>query len=93
MEDPLGFLKAAWRPDLNIAELPEKVKEVTRPEVNLDFFFQLDEYIKAQSRKVTSGMVRSYNVVKQRLLAFQTYRKTKIKIRVQFKKRQDKTTF
>jgi hypothetical protein len=41
-------------------------------------FYQYDDYIKSKSRKVSAGMVRTYNVAKQRLLAFQKYRKQKI---------------
>lgn len=82
MEDPVGFLKKAWRPDLDAISLASRAKEIAEapaePAVNLDFFFQLDEYIKAKRRKVSAGMIRTYNVVKERLPAFQKYRKRPI---------------
>lgn len=45
---------------------------------DLDFFYQLDDYIKAKTRKVSAGMIRAYKVMKKRLLAFQQFRKGKI---------------
>jgi len=73
MADPIAFLKKAWHPEFKIAELSEKAKEieaVDAPEENLDFFVQFDAYIKAKSRKVSPGMLRTYHVVKQRLIYF-----------------------
>lgn len=82
MADPVGFLKKAWQPDLDAISLASRAKEIAEapavPAVNLDFFFQLEEYVKAKRRKVSVGMLRTYNVVKERLLAFQKYRKRPI---------------
>ncbi len=83
IEDPIAFLKKAWRPELDPISLANRAKEIAeapaeQPAVNLDFFFQLDDYIKAKRRKVSPGMIRTYHVVKQRLLAFQQYQKDKI---------------
>lgn len=83
MIDPISFLKNAWRPELDAVSLAIHAQEIAKSPVqqsaaNIDFFFQLDEYIKAKRRKVSAGMIRSYNVVKERLLAFQKYRKMKI---------------
>lgn len=83
LEDPVAFLKRMFQPDFDPTTLPEKAKQMAgvgpdQPSVNLDFFIQLDDYIRAKTRKVSTGMVRSYNVMKQRLLAFQKYRKKKI---------------
>lgn len=82
MEDPIAFLKKAWRPDLDAVTLASRAKEIAEapaePAVNLDFFFQLDDYIRAKRRKVSAGMIRTYNIVKERLAAFQKYRKRPI---------------
>ncbi len=83
MEDPVAFLKKVFQPDFDPATLPERFKEMTLAgpglgSVNLDFFYQLDDYIKTKRRKVSAGMIRTYNVVKERLLAFQKCRKVKI---------------
>jgi site-specific recombinase XerD len=82
-EDPVDFLKKVFQPDLDPATLSERAKQEAltgpgQPVNNLDFFYQLDDYIKTKTRKVSTGMVRTYNVMKQRLLSFQKHRKEKI---------------
>lgn len=81
MVDPIAFLKKAWHPEFKTAELSERAKEIDAadaPVENLDFFLQFDAYIKAKTRKVSPGMLRTYHVVKQRLIDFQKHRKSKI---------------
>jgi integrase len=83
VEDPMAFLKMIFQPDFDAATLPERVRQLAEARVdeaiaNLDFFYQLDDYIKTKTRKVSTGMVRSYKVMKHRLLAFQKHRKQKI---------------
>jgi integrase len=83
MGDPIGFLKKAWSPELDPGSLASRAKDLAQasaeqPVNNLDFFYQLDDYIKTKRRKVSTGMIRTYNVVKERLLAFQKCRKVKI---------------
>jgi len=81
MADPIAFLKKAWHPEFKAAELSEKAREIEAadaPEENLDFFHQFDAYIKAKIRKVSPGMLRTYYVVKQRLIDFQKHRRSKI---------------
>jgi integrase len=81
MVDPLAFLKKAWHPEFKTAELSEMAKEIDvagAPVENLDFFVQFEAYVKAKSRKVSPGMLRTYHVVKQRLIDFQKHRKSKI---------------
>lgn len=81
--DPIRVLKKAWNPSAATSDLSEKVGAVAkpaddRPEVNQDFFYQLDDYIKAKSRKVSPGMIRTYKVMKNRLMAFQRFQRQKI---------------
>ena len=83
MDDPVAFLKKVFQPDFDPATLSERAKLLAeagadQATVNLDFFHQLDDYIKTKTRKVSTGMVRTYNVMKQRLLSFQKHRKEKI---------------
>ncbi len=83
MDDPVAFLKTMFQPDFDPATLSEQAKllaeaGVAQATANLDFFHQLDDYIKTKTRKVSIGMVRTYNVMKQRLLSFQKHRKEKI---------------
>jgi integrase len=83
IEDPIVFLKKAWRPELDPISLASRAKEIAeapadQQDVNLNFFFQFDDYIKAKRRKVSVGMIRTYLVIKERLWAFQGYRQEKI---------------
>lgn len=84
VEDPVDFLKQLFKPDFDLATLPEKVKKMTIPgssrlmPEDLDLFVQLDDYIKTKSRKVSPAMLKVYKILKNRLLAFQKFRKKKI---------------
>jgi len=83
VEDPIAFLKMTFLPDFDTTTLPQRVRQLAETKVdeaiaNLDFFYQLDDYIKAKTRKVSPGMIRTYKVMKNRLLAFQQFRKRKI---------------
>ncbi|HEY4063192.1 MAG TPA: site-specific integrase [Puia sp.] len=84
IEDPIDFLKQLFRPDFDLATLPEKVKKMTIPGSsrlmldNLDLFVQLDDYIRTKSRKVSPAMLKVYKILKNRLTAFQKFRKKKI---------------
>jgi hypothetical protein len=68
VEDPIACLKNVFEPDFDPATLPERLKEMMQASpdpgvVNLDFFYQLDDYIKTKRRKVSAGMIRTYNAV------------------------------
>jgi len=83
IEDPVKFLKKKWSPELETIAAVEREKLLAQSEAeesvtNLDFFYQLDDYMKAKSRKVSPGMLRTYKVMKNRLLAFQKHQKKKI---------------
>ena len=83
MEDPVAFLRQVFHPEFDPATLSEKTKQLALEEnnkvaANQDFFFQVDDYIKSKARKVSTGMLRTYYVMKKRLLAFQKWHKEKI---------------
>jgi len=83
MQDPVAFLRQVFHPEFDPATLSEKAKQMALEEsnkvvANQDFFFQVDDYIKSKSRKVSTGMLRTYQVMKKRLLAFQKWHKEKI---------------
>ncbi|HEY9259100.1 site-specific integrase [Chitinophaga sp.] len=75
--DVLTFVKSTFKPDLNPENLAPKAQETAnkQPETNLDFYFQIDDYIKCKTNKVTPGMLRVYKNMKDHLQAFQDYRK------------------
>jgi hypothetical protein len=53
----------------------EKKHKTLKPEQNLDFFYQIDEYIKSKERKVSKETVGVFRQMKEHLLAFQVFRK------------------
>ena len=82
VEDPLAFLKQVIHPKIDFNNLHNELEQyASNPKdkcENLDFFGHMDDYIKSKTRKVSAGMVRSYKVMKKRLLAFEKYQKRKI---------------
>ena len=57
IEDTVSFAKKTFRPDLTVADLKaiEKNYEALKPGQNLDFFYQLDVYIKSKEKKSVRG--------------------------------------
>ena len=78
VKDPLIFLKKTFKPEFDISLLNEKAKEIETPKVNLDVFFQIDDYIKSKERQVTPQMVNVYRNMRDTLKVFQSYRKKPI---------------
>ena len=78
MTDPCSFLKKTFKPGFDLSLLKEKAKEVELPEVNLDVFFQIDEYIKSKKKQVTPKMINVYNNMRDTLKAFEGYRRKPI---------------
>ena len=74
IEDPLSFLKRLFKPDFDLSQLEEKVKDADQPKVNLDVFFQIDEYIKSKTKQVTPKMLNVYRNMRDTLKAFENYR-------------------
>lgn len=63
------FVKEHFKPGLDISMLGSPSANVNK----LDVFYQIDEYIKSKSRKVTPGMVKVYQNMKALLWAFQEW--------------------
>lgn len=77
--DPLQFLKQVFHPEIDPADTVNLTNNPPNHNIeNLDFFWHMDDYIKSKTRKVSAGMVRSYKVMKKRLLAFEKHQKRKI---------------
>lgn len=74
IKEPLSFLKENFRPDLDLSVLKEKANEIERPKVNLDVFFQIDEYIKSKERHVAPKMLHVYRNMRDTLKLFESYR-------------------
>jgi len=68
IEDPIRFLNDLFAQDIDIAGIEailkeeEKKKALEDPRLNLDVYFQIDEYIKSKTHKVTPGMLRNSRI-------------------------------
>jgi integrase len=79
-ELPTVFAKTTYTPGLNVATLPSAVeinKEIEKDNArNLDMYFQIDDYIQTQKKRVSDGMMNIYKNMKDHLKGFEAYRKT-----------------
>jgi integrase len=79
MPDPLTHLKQVFHPEITPENLANLTINSTSHKIkDLDFFSHMDDYIKSKIRKVSVGMIRSYMVMKKRLLAFEKHQNKKI---------------
>lgn len=62
LQEKIIAVLALFKPDLNPESLAPKAQETAnkQPETNLDFYFQINDYIKCKAHKVTPGMLRVY---------------------------------
>ncbi len=80
IENPLNFLKSTFHPNFNVASLESKLEETELLKVknnntlNLDVYFQIDEYSKSKEKKVCKDMPRIYRNMKEHLKAFEEFR-------------------
>ena len=64
IENPIRFLNDFFSRDIDAVRIEEvlneekKKKTMENPRLNLDVYFQIDEYIKSKAHKVTTGMLR-----------------------------------
>ena len=81
------FLKTFYRPDLDIYSLGSLVKRYAEEKalrseeqevINLDVFYQIDNYIKSKTNRVSDGMLRIYRNMKEHLTDYQKARDTTI---------------
>lgn len=76
--DPIAFIKQTFTPKFEVSRLNDvKFKEVDA--INLDFFFQFDDYINSKKNKITPGMLKVFHNTKGVLKCFETFRKKEIK--------------
>ncbi len=78
ISDPLTFVKNTFRPGFDLSALEEKTKEVVKPKINLDLYFQIDDYMESKRKQVSPKMINVYRNMKDTLKAFEIYRKESI---------------
>lgn len=76
LPDPVTFLKNNFKPEFDISSLKEKQIEIvpSKLKVNLDLYFQIDDYIKQKRKSVTPRMINVYNNLRDTLKAFENFR-------------------
>jgi hypothetical protein len=94
--DPIPFLNNFFAQDIDIPRIEAKLKEeeqktsLANPRLNLNVYFQIDDYIKSKSQKVSPGMIGIYRNMKDHLQAFEEHRKKEyLKGLNEFQKKQD----
>lgn len=76
--DPLEFLKKTFQPGFDLTSLEGKVNETPKPQINLDLYYQIDDYIELKRRQVSPKMINAYRNLKDTLKHFEKYRKKPI---------------
>ena len=78
--DVMSFVKTTFHPEFKTGMLDDKATQAAtlNPRINLDIFFQIDDYIKCKSGKVSKSTLSIYRCMGEQLAAFQTYRKKPI---------------
>ena len=78
IEDPLAFVKKKFKPDLDISDLDKLTKEDEKEKVNLDLYYQIDDYIESKRKRVSPKMVNIYRNLRDTLKEFEKLRKKPI---------------
>jgi integrase len=75
INDLLSFLKENFNKDYDTNSLIQKTKTTLKqPNVNLNIYYQIDDYIESNKKKVTPGMLNVYKNMKDHLFAFEQHR-------------------
>ncbi len=74
LPDPGKFVKEIFNPACNIDKLKEHDPDTKNSRINLDIYFQIDDYIQSKIKKVCKDMPRIYRNMKDHLKAFEIFR-------------------
>ena len=80
-ENPLDFIKKYYKPDQTIEFILNEIDSNNSRELlndinfNKNIYFQIDDYIKVKTKKVSADMPRIYRNMKDHLQAFEVFRK------------------
>jgi site-specific recombinase XerD len=76
--NPVAFVKKKFSPKFEVSGLNNLKPKESDP-INLDFFFQFEDYINSKKNKITPGMLKVFNNTKGVLKDFEGFRKKEIK--------------
>jgi site-specific recombinase XerD len=76
LRDPVAFVKDRFKPDFDVCSLGEQSKAaaINHPGINLDVFFQIEDYIQSKKKQVSPRMLHVYRNMRDTLKAFETFR-------------------
>ena len=83
-EKPLEFLKNYYKPDQTLEYILSEIESYHKLQIlndinlNKNIYFQIDNYIKVKTNKVSADMPRIYRNMKDHLLAFENFSKKPI---------------
>ena len=80
LPNPGEFAKKTFHPQFDLSSLKVIAKDLEKIDVkiNLDLFFQIDDYMQSKSKKVSKGMTRIYRNMRYHLQEFEAFRKKPI---------------
>jgi len=70
--DPVAFVKKHFRIDFDI-KLLETQKIIFTDQINLDFFYQVDDYIRYKQKQVSPKMINVYLNLRNTLKSFESF--------------------
>jgi integrase len=73
-----AYVKSLYTPDFKIDSLQNSPLVIPIRKKEADFFTEIDSYNKSKEKKVCEMGFKNFKIFKDRLLAFQAFRKTKI---------------
>ncbi|MGI8952136.1 MAG: tyrosine-type recombinase/integrase [Chitinophagaceae bacterium] len=82
--DRLNFIKQVFKPDFDMTIFLQEAKteklnaDKKDVRINLDIYFQIEDYIKFKEKKVNKATICVYNCMKEQLKAFEEFRNEKI---------------
>ena len=73
-----AYVKSLFKPDFKVESLQNSQNVISFKRREADFFTEIDNYNKSKEKKVCEMGFKNFRIFKDRLLAFQTFRKRKI---------------
>lgn len=80
ISDPVAFTKDIFKPNFDVKTLEKEctIPILKQPHINLNLFFQIDDYIESKKKQVSPKMINVYKNMRDTLKAFEAFRKQPI---------------